>query len=367
MSATRARRRGRRLIRDLHSGGQLDLFLVSAVASILLIRFYLDLTGYPQVGGGTLHVAHMLWGGLLMMIAIILMLAFLGRAVRLWGALLGGIGFGTFIDEVGKFVTRDHDYFYRPAIALMYVVFVGAYLGIRAIRRRDPSNEEYVVNALHELEEAALHDLQRDEQDRAAHHLARVQPPTPLATALQQLVTSLEPIPAGPPGRLERAGAAVLARYRRLAAHPAFWRGLVIFFVAQLALKLAQVVLLVLWRDGGALPALPSFSRGLDEYALADWLQLGSSVVAAVFVARGVVALRVSRDAALRNFERSLLVSVFVTQVFMFYQSQWGALVMLAFNLLVLLGIEYMRAHERPEHDGIPEPAVRPPNATRAG
>jgi hypothetical protein len=33
----------------------------------------------------------------------------------------------------------------------------------------------------------------------------------------------------------------------------------------------------------------------------------------------------------------------------MFYRSQWEALVVLAFNLLVLLGLGYMRAHEEQE------------------
>lgn len=336
-------------MRDFHSGGYLELFLVSAVASVLAIRFYLRLTGYPQVGGGTLHIAHMLWGGLLMMVALILMLTYLGRGVRLWGALLGGVGFGTFIDEVGKFVTRDHDYFYRPAVALMYVVFVAAYLGARALRaRRHASSEEYIVNALHELEEAALHDLQRDEQERALRYLARVEPPSALGTGLAQLIAARELAPAARPPRLERAGRWLLQRYRAAAVRPLFWRALVAFFIAQLVLKLAHVIALMVWTPAEGQPAieLPVLGRVLGAYSLNEWLQLGSSLVSAAFVARGVSALRTSRQEALRNFERSLLVSVFVTQVFMFYQSQWAALVVLGFNLLVLAAIGYMRSRE---------------------
>ena len=338
-----------RLIRDFHSGAQLDLCLVSAVASVLLIRFYLEATGYPQIGGGTLHIAHMLWGGLLMMVAVILLLAYLGRAVKLWGALLGGVGFGTFIDEIGKFVTRDNDYFYRPTFALMYVVFVAAYLAMRAIRRRATCTpEEYVVNALHELEEAAMHDLQRDEQARAMRYLAAVRPPTPLSEGLASLIASAPNAPARTPGRIARAGEWLLREYQRLAARPAFWRGLVLFFVAQLVVKLLHVVLLLSGSDAGAslTGRLTVFGGGAGAYAIAEWLQLGSSLRSAAFVAFGILALRTSREAALRHLERSVLVSVFVTQVFMFYHAQLAAVAVLAFNLLVLLGLGYMRAHQ---------------------
>lgn len=342
-----AKRSRLRLIRDFQSGAQLDLFLVSGIASVLLIRFYLELTGYPQIGSGTLHIAHMLWGGLLMLAALILLLAYLGRGVRLWAALLGGVGFGTFIDEIGKFVTRDNDYFYRPAFALMYVVFIGAYLAMRAIRtRRQCTTEEYLVNALHELEEAAMHDLQRDEQVRAVRYLAHVQPPTRLSAGLTALITSIPPVPAAPPSRLTQAGSWALRRYRALARRPGFWRALVIFFLVQLIVKLVHVGVLV----SGSASAVSLAGRvmllGGSGSALAEWLQLGSSLVSAAFVAMGIGALRTSRSSALRHFERSILVSVFVTQVFMFYNAQLAAVAVLAFNLVVLLGLGYMRAHD---------------------
>jgi hypothetical protein len=343
-------------VRDLHSGAHLDLFLVSGVASVLLIRFYLQLAGYPQVGGETLHVAHVLWGGLLMMAAIVVLLAYVGRASRWWAALVGGLGFGAFIDEVGKFVTRDNDYFYRPAVALMYVVFVGAYVAMRSIRRRRAvASEEYVVNALQELEQAALHDLQEEERARALHWLARARPGDPLAGGLAELIGGLPLAPARAPGVLSRAAAALLARYRRVARHRTFWRALMLFFVAQVAVKLLHVGILVLWpeADESIAARLSLASLEVDDYALAEWLQLGSSLASAALVVAGIAALRRSHDAALRLFQRSLLVSVFVTQVFMFYRSQWQALLVLAFNLLVLAALGYMRAHEEEgEHGG---------------
>ena len=50
-----------------------EAFVIIAIATILLTRLYLQLTGYPQIGGGDLHIAHALWGGTLMMLALLLL------------------------------------------------------------------------------------------------------------------------------------------------------------------------------------------------------------------------------------------------------------------------------------------------------
>lgn len=99
---------------------RLDTFVVAAVVTILLTRTFLAVTGYPQIGDDTLHIAHVLWGGLVLTAAFLLVLLS-EKPNKLFAALLGGIGFGLFIDEVGKFVTQDNDYFYEPAIGIMYI------------------------------------------------------------------------------------------------------------------------------------------------------------------------------------------------------------------------------------------------------
>jgi hypothetical protein len=58
--------------------------LLSFALSVTLTRLFLFVTGYPQLGGGTLHIAHVLWGGLLLFIAALLPLIFANRWVYQW-------------------------------------------------------------------------------------------------------------------------------------------------------------------------------------------------------------------------------------------------------------------------------------------
>ena len=141
-------------VRVLKLSRLLEIFFIASVTSILVIRAFLASTGYPQLGGHGLHIAHLLWGGLLMLIALVLLLSFIGRNLQSSAALLGGIGFGTFIDELGKFITSDNNYFFQPAIPLIYIIFVLLFLSFRELEQHpSPSARTRLANALHILAE----------------------------------------------------------------------------------------------------------------------------------------------------------------------------------------------------------------------
>lgn len=136
------------LTRNVTGSGFAEAFVLIAIATILITRLYLELTGYPQVGGGNLHIAHALWGGALMMLALLTGWLLLGAGARVVAVVMGGIGFGLFLDEVGKFVTKDNDYFYGPAAEIMYILVVLILVGARVMRDfRPPTARENLASA----------------------------------------------------------------------------------------------------------------------------------------------------------------------------------------------------------------------------
>jgi len=123
-----------RFIRRFMADYYLLLSIVVFAATVILTRLFLKITGYPQLGNENLHIAHVLWGGLILFVATLIALTFSNSGVYQLVAILSGIGMGLFIDEVGKFITRSNDYFYPPAAPIIYGVFlisVFVYLEIR--------------------------------------------------------------------------------------------------------------------------------------------------------------------------------------------------------------------------------------------
>jgi hypothetical protein len=139
VAATRRRRHGA-VTRSAIGSSAAEAFVIIAILTILFTRAYLQLTGYPQIGGGNLHIAHALWGGALMMLALVIGWMTLGFGTRMLCVVLGGVGFGLFLDEVGKFVTKDNDYFYGPAAEIMYILVVTILVGARMVRDIRPLN-----------------------------------------------------------------------------------------------------------------------------------------------------------------------------------------------------------------------------------
>ncbi len=342
-----------RFLRDLEAGPLLDLVLIMAVLAVLAIRFWLHVTGYPRIGGDALHIAHMLWGGLLMLAALVLLLAFLDRHTQRLAAIVGGLGFGAFIDEVGKFVTHDNDYFYEPAVSVIYVVLVLLYVAGRAVTgRRWASREENLANALNVAGELAANDLDHEERERALAYLDASDDRHGLASALRGALLNADLVQRERPGWMQRQSARLVDAYRQLAGHPWFGWGLGAFFSLQLLARVLRlmVALHMPAPQPGYLLSIPIISplpADVDRFAIADWLQLGSGLLAGVFVAMGLRHVFRDRLRALRSFQRATVTTLCVTQAFVFYRVEWFGLGELAVNLMILAGLRFAIARER--------------------
>ena len=127
------------------------------------------------------------------------------RAARRPAALIGGIGFGLFIDELGKFITADNDYFFKPAAGVIYVIFILMFLLIRLLARgRALSTDERAANAVYLAIDATHGRLHERERERAIALLAQADATDPLIVPLRDLLTGLRGLPTPPPRFYER-------------------------------------------------------------------------------------------------------------------------------------------------------------------
>lgn len=133
-------------------------------------------------------------------------------------AVIGGVGFGFFIDELGKFITADNNYFFKPAPALIYLILVGIFLGIRALeRRRGLSEVELLSNALDLTGEAARRDFDEREKRRALALISQADPNDPVVAPVRRLLVQLDALPVASPVRPARLAKRIHDAYLRLA------------------------------------------------------------------------------------------------------------------------------------------------------
>lgn len=306
-----------------------EVFFVSSVATILIVRALLAATGWPQLGGGKIHFAHLLWGGLGMLIALILLMAMQGRLWDQLATLSAGIGFGLFLDELGKFITSDNDYFFEPAVAIMYVLFVVLFFLFRWLGHMDRmSPETALVNSFDFAKEAVMHAMSAAERDEALSVLGRADQADPMVRTLAAALRQVTP-PVKRPNVAIMTAARVKSWYRGIIGRRWFQRLVMGWFL------LTSVVALLA-------PIADILSPG--ELTFAQTGGLISGAITGALVAIGVVRWRTSRLSAFRWFERGVLVAILVGAFFSFYQDQVGAIFGLLWLLVQLAVIRSMIA-----------------------
>ncbi|HSW58300.1 MAG TPA: hypothetical protein VLH15_07850 [Dehalococcoidales bacterium] len=374
-----------RFARSIYGEDLLENFLISAVGAVLLVRLFLHLTDYPQLGGAGLHIAHMLWGGLLMLVGLFLTLGFLSHPSHEWAAVLGGVGFGVFIDEMGKFITSDNNYFFQPAVAIIYVTFVLIYIAIRALfNNRSLSEQENLANAFELMKQGSINGLDSEDEQAVMKVLNNSRSDNPLILKLKEMLPYIQLVPSRKPYWLDRFKQYV-DRYYQISLRRWWFPGAVVAFFAftgitgfsaainvvtfpwNLVLGItASLIVLVsflqLWKS-----RIPNLQIPLTvavlvvtvfvswvvlinpaeaRLPLADWALFITSSLTVILIIWGVVLMAHSRLQAYRMFHRAILVSILLTGVFAFYQFQFYALLGTALNILILVALRYLITHE---------------------
>ncbi|WP_430335254.1 hypothetical protein [Rhodococcus sp. ACT016] len=316
-----------RLLRDAHAGALVEAFVVIGILTILVTRAYLYATGFPQIGGATLHIAHALWGGLGMVAALVVVFSFLGDLPRIVAVVAGGIGFGLFLDEVGKFVTQTNDYFFQPAVAIMYVVIVALLLLNRWLNdARPPTTAEALVNAASTAADGLIHGLTEPRRAEAQRQLRRAAAagvdPTAIA-CVEELLSRCEPRSVG------RADT-VLARLR--GPLPRVLDGTRALWTAAIALAL--------FSTAGVVNAVVTLSDDLAGDTGTDITTIGQmcgSIIAFTLCWTAIANLRSGKTWPVRMLRAAALVTILLTEVFNFVAEEFGALINVGVGLTALV------------------------------
>ncbi|HCS39738.1 MAG TPA: hypothetical protein DIW44_09170 [Anaerolineaceae bacterium] len=174
-NSTRNPHQDRSLVLRFKAGQNIVITLLSFAFSVAATRLFLELTGYPQLGGGELHIAHVLWGGLLLFVAALISIIFVNDWAATLSALIAGLGVGLFIDEVGKFITSTNDYFYPSAAPIVYVFFLLTVLLAFQVRQNRPkSTRSRMYEILERFSEVLDRDLSAFEREELIQSLAEV-------------------------------------------------------------------------------------------------------------------------------------------------------------------------------------------------
>jgi hypothetical protein len=324
------------------------------VATILGVRLYLALTGYPQVGGATLHIAHMLWGGLGMVISFGILLVMASAIWKPTAALIGGIGFGLFIDELGKFITKDNDYFYQPTIALIYAIFVTLFLISRSIDRFDKvTSGDHILYAVQCVEQLTIGRLDRDGREAGLRHIQESGIQTPFVDSIRRILEEADIADHVRTSRLIAWRDRATNSYWRLVSQHWLLRLVILGFIIQVVNYGASLILAA--REGKF-----DVTNGLT---FSEWGALLSGFVGAALGCYGLFRiLSGERLRGLIALANSTLVTLLFGQFFAFAASQFAALGSLVLQLVALGILRFwisMEKHTRPGSTDLPAAEIQ--------
>jgi hypothetical protein len=330
------------LVKRSSGADNILLFLISSAVSVVGVRMFLHAFNYPQLAPGSLHIAHAIYGGLFLTISVLLLLSFHGRRVRQAASIIAGLGFGQFIDEIGKFVTKDNNYFYQPTPVIIYIFFISFFFLYRYLDRYTPKgSRELTFDLIEKLEDLA--DNRFFQSNRAViEDLVTKILLTPetgihwLAKSIEKFIPSFPLLPTPKQSKITYRFHSSLKWLDDLVDNrrPTFYFLLFVFSVyVVLSFWTMSAFIYRLTKDTFD-PLTVGINTKVEWYVYLA--ELGSQVLSAIWMCQGFWRLlRRQRRKALLLFKNGLAINLLVTHVFAFYIEQFSAVVSLVGTLIL--------------------------------
>lgn len=343
-----------KLVKRENASDLILILMISALMSLLVTRFLLYIFGWPTISFGVWHIAHVIWGGVFMIGGIILVLTNHGERARKLAAILGGAGWGLFIDEIGKYLTKNNDYWFQPAIIFIYVSFILLFLVYRYFEKNQPQDSKTLLySVINQLEEIAENDLNESEKKQIITKLNRIinkekhQTVKEFAIDLKGFIKKHQ---AKKDKRLNLWQQLLIKTgyysYNKIFKRKFIRTGLAIFAGVWSLDKIWETIRIL-----GNPQKLELIRKFYDDYNLiykSDFYMIVlkiifDSVTALLFLAGLFTYSRKKRIRGIRYFQLGLLVSIFLSSVFKLYFEQFSEVPILGMSILLLVAISKLR------------------------
>lgn len=333
------------LVKRLHASESVLNLMIWATFSLLGTRLLLQLTGYFTIGRGNWHIAHVLWGGLFLLLGSLVMLIFYGKLSRKIGAILTGIGWGLFIDEIGKYVTRDNNYWFRPAIIFIYISFILLFFLYRNLEKKTKVTSQILWHELLDsLSEIADNDLEFTEKKSLLQKINYLQKISSskdqsLLSSLKNYVQKIKAKPDRRDFNLYRFLARILkTSYNKLFRKKIMFFALIIYsfwYVIDKFIDAAKVLF-----NPHRLLLIQTYYSHYDFFSKTDvymvTLKFIIEIIVAVFYCLGLLNwLNKKTFRGIKFYQWGLLINIFIGSIFKFYFEQFSGVFGLILSLIV--------------------------------
>jgi hypothetical protein len=196
------------------------------------------------------------------------------------------------------------------------------------------SAKEYAINALEVTKEVILFDLDKYERKKAIGYLKKSDLTNPAANAMLSMLRSFKQITKHNQSKISSIKELLFNQYVRLVKQKWFSTILISFFVFYAIYRMARSLFSV---------SLPLSFAQIGEILF--------SAVSSIFIIQGIYFIqKKQRHKAYDSFKTAVLISIFLTQFFLFLRTQLAALWAFVASIIVYSSLQYLIDQEKLVH-----------------